>query len=163
MCADVYLDFDKKHPGKLKESAFRALRPPELRRMSKRHLDMCGCRWCIEMRLFQDALNKARTELVCKHAPPQGESQWVPHCIAPYVHEKPSFAASDCASCDAKDAQGKSVGHAPLRYVMCMHAKIFSKHSDPNLLFATEYLDPSVCHPLAGAPSVSATSAASRR
>lgn len=41
---DVYLDFEKAHPDLLKERAFRDLRPPELRRMSKRHLDMCGCR-----------------------------------------------------------------------------------------------------------------------
>ena len=50
---DVYLDFEKAHPGKLKESAFRALRPPELRRMSRRHLDMCGCRWCSNSRRAQ--------------------------------------------------------------------------------------------------------------
>ena len=41
---DVYLDFEKAHPGLLKERAFRYLAPPELRRMTRRHLDMCGCR-----------------------------------------------------------------------------------------------------------------------
>jgi len=33
---DVYIDFEKKHPGLLKERAFRELRPPELRRSSER-------------------------------------------------------------------------------------------------------------------------------
>ena len=44
---DVYLDFEKAHPGLLKERAFRYLAPPELRRMTRRHLDMCGCRWSL--------------------------------------------------------------------------------------------------------------------
>jgi len=65
---DVSIDFEKKHPGLLKERAFRELRPPELRRMSRRQLDMCGCRWCIEMRLFQDAPNAERAVLAIKHA-----------------------------------------------------------------------------------------------
>ena len=42
---DVYLDFVKMHGEDLiKERAFRYLAPPELRRMSSRHLEMCGCR-----------------------------------------------------------------------------------------------------------------------
>ena len=42
---DVYLDFKKANPSVIiGEAAFRKLRPRELRRMTKRHLDMCGCR-----------------------------------------------------------------------------------------------------------------------
>eukprot|EP00966_Prymnesium_polylepis_P163867 3788533-Prymnesium_polylepis.1 len=42
---DVYLDFRKAHPDvKIGERSFRKLRPQELRRMTTRHLDMCGCR-----------------------------------------------------------------------------------------------------------------------
>ena len=44
---DVYLDFEREHPGLIKERAFRYLAPPELRRMTARHLDMCGCRYLL--------------------------------------------------------------------------------------------------------------------
>ena len=89
---DVYLDFEKKHPGLLKERAFRDLRPPELRRMSRRHLDMCGCRYCVEMGLMQDAFNKSQLEIAAVDA------SFKP----PYTHAKPSMAAADatCSVCD---------------------------------------------------------------
>ena len=83
---------------KIKERSFRYLRPAELRRMKTRHLEMCGCRrparpptpapfpapmaarpslwlthrplcrWCVEMRLAQNALNAARVKLAQQHA-----------------------------------------------------------------------------------------------
>ena len=105
---DVYIDFEKKHPGLLKERAFRELRPPELRRMSRRQLDMCGCRWCIEMRLFQDALNAERAVLAIKHAA-------APY-TAPYTHDKPRAAAADATCGLVSDAAGACLGHAALRY-----------------------------------------------
>ena len=105
---DVFIDFEKKHPGLLKERAFRELRPPELRRMSRRQLDMCGCRWCIEMRLFQDALNAERAVLAIKHAA-------APY-TAPYTHDKPRAAAADATCGMVSNAAGACLGHAALRY-----------------------------------------------
>ena len=99
---------------KIKERSFRYLRPAELRRMKTRHLEMCGCRrpvcpptpapfpapmaarpslwlthrplcrWCVEMRLAQNALNAARVKLAQQHA------AYVPAA----VHDKPSFAVN---------------------------------------------------------------------
>ena len=136
---DVYLDFEKAHPGKLKESAFRALRPPELRRMSKRHLDMCGCRWCIEMRLFQDALNKGRSEVALVSMPAKCEVSGLPLgplYVPAYTHPKPSFAACDAASCVAKDSKGNILGHPPLRSVpmTILNIYIYIYHLYPPLL-----------------------------
>lgn len=42
---DVYDDFIKAHPDvKIGERAFRSLQPAEMRRMTARQLNMCGCR-----------------------------------------------------------------------------------------------------------------------
>ena len=127
---DVYLDFVKQHPDvKIKERSFRYLRPPELRRMKTRHLEMCGCRranhrahpaslacaaptrrpasamrrgldartasrrWCVEMRLAQDALNAARAKLALQHG-----AAYAP----PAVHPKPSFAVAAALCPDAR-------------------------------------------------------------
>ena len=51
------------------------------RRIVRECVDMCGCRWCIEMRLFQDALNAERAVLAIKH-------DAAPY-TAPYTHDKP--------------------------------------------------------------------------
>ena len=63
---DIYLDFERAHPGVLKERAFRYLAPPELRRMTLRHLDMCGCRYlCALCHALQPYVSHCSFSRVC--------------------------------------------------------------------------------------------------
>lgn len=103
---DIYLDFKQAHPlVKIGERSFRKLRPLELRRMKQRHLDMCGCRWCVEMRIAQEALNRARRQL---------QQAYTPSTVAQHLM-KPSEAVKAALCKDADGEGGESLEHPKLR------------------------------------------------
>ena len=100
---DVYLDFIRAHPDvKIGERSFRKLRPQELRRMTTRHLDMCGCRCTRLTSISHRGLPRAqRTRAPCAahraaHRTPCGAAGGVSRCAS---HRRRSIARA-LSSCN---------------------------------------------------------------
>ena len=70
-------------------------------------------RYCIEMKLFQDVINKARKQLAAQNAGYTPPYHWDRHA-------KPRGAAQDVVCEDAKDSKGDSLGHPKLRCVIAL-------------------------------------------
>eukprot|EP00965_Chrysotila_dentata_P000576 18710-Pleurochrysis_carterae.AAC.2 len=113
----VYDDFLRDYPDMkvhVSERSSRSLAPAEMRRITKRHLNMCGCRceYCtlpmyyLDMKYAQEALNASRKMLSQQH---------VEHYSAPYCHEHPKHAAA-AAVCNACEPSGTdAAGMAPMK------------------------------------------------